>query len=174
MAPDLNLSKSQREALKAIHRITVDRRREGDRRRGARNGDLAAQLQVSPGTITAWLKALSKKGLIDYKTHKDVTLTEDGTRAAIIAIRRHRIVEAFLAATLGYSGEEADRLAPTIEHSLPAEVELRIYEQLGHPKTCPHGYSIPEPSGENLPAMETLYELYDLNKNKQPIKEQSA
>ena len=34
-------------------------------------------------------------------------------------VRRHRIVERFLADMLGYSWWEADRLAPTFEHQLP-------------------------------------------------------
>ena len=50
------------------------------------------------------------------------------TRAeADAAIRRHRIVERFLADMLGYAWNEADRLAVQFEHEIPQEVEDRIY-----------------------------------------------
>ena len=60
-------------------------------------------------------------------------------------IRRHRIVERFLSDMLGYAWNEADRLAGSIEHDLPQEVEDRLFVALHRPATCPHGFPIPEP-----------------------------
>src|SRR4051812_17287015 len=146
------LSKSDRETLKAIYRLSKDG---GD----AHTGDLADALGVSPGTATAAVKRLAERGLLDHKPYKGVELTRPGRQAAVAAIRRHRIVERFLADMLGYAWNEADRLAGSFEHDLPAEVEDRLFVALHRPATCPHGFPIPEPEVADIPAMPPLYEL---------------
>jgi DtxR family Mn-dependent transcriptional regulator len=88
-----------------------------------------------------------------------VELTTSGRIAAVAAIRRHRIVERFLADMLGYAWNEADRLAGSFEHDLPQEVEDRIFQALDRPATCPHGFPIPEPETDDIPAMPPLYTL---------------
>jgi DtxR family Mn-dependent transcriptional regulator len=82
-----------------------------------------------------------------------------GRRAAVACIRRHRIVERFLSDMLGYAWNEADRLAGSIEHDLPQEVEDRLYVALHRPSTCPHGFPIPEPEVVDIPEMPPLYSL---------------
>jgi DtxR family Mn-dependent transcriptional regulator len=54
---------------------------------------------------------------------------------------------------------QADRLATSFEHDLPDEVEERLYIALNRPATCPHGFPIPEPEQDHLPAMPPLYDL---------------
>lgn len=152
---DAALTKSERETLKAIWRLTSDPRSDG----GARTGDLAASLRVSPGTMTATVKKLADRGLAVHTPYRGVELTEVGRRRAMSVVRRHRIVERFLADMLGYSWSEADRLAPTFEHQLPQEVEDRLYVALDRPATCPHGFPIPGAGTESLPAMPPLYDL---------------
>jgi DtxR family Mn-dependent transcriptional regulator len=78
---------------------------------------------------------------------------------AVAAIRRHRIVERFLADMLGYAWNEADRLAGSFEHELPQEVEDRIYVALNRPATCPHGFPIPDQDVGDIPEMPPLYAL---------------
>src|SRR3954452_18870585 len=147
-----DLSKSEREALKAIYRHTKN----GDE---AHTGDLASTLGVTPGTVTATVKRLADRGLVDHRPYHGVTFTDEGRRQAVAAIHRHRIVERFLADYLGYPWSDADRLAPSFEHELPDEVEQRLYLALDRPATCPHGFPIPEPEQDDLPAMPSLYEL---------------
>jgi len=152
VAVDCNLSKSERETLKAIYRQS----RGG---RDAHTGDLAEALGVSPGTATATVKRLAERGLLDHKPYKGVELTASGRRAAIAAIRRHRIVERFLSDMLGYAWNEADRLAGAFEHDLPQEVEDRLFVALHRPATCPHGFPIPEPEVSEIPVLPELYSL---------------
>jgi DtxR family Mn-dependent transcriptional regulator len=149
---DSSISKSERETLKAIYRLT----RDGS---DAHTGDLADALGVSPGTATATVKRLAERGLLDHRPYKGVELTPTGRRAAIAAMRRHRIVERFLADMLGYAWNEADRLAGSFEHDLPQEVEDRLFVALHRPATCPHGFPIPEPEVETIPEMPGLYDL---------------
>src|SRR5207245_5370245 len=131
---------------------------EGERP-AAHTGDLAEALGVSPGTMTATVKRLAGRGFVDYTPYRGVELTETGRELAIAVIRRHRIVERFLADTLGYAWQEADRLAPTFEHELPQEVEDRLFVALHRPSTCPHGFPIPAPEVIDIPALPPLYAL---------------
>jgi DtxR family Mn-dependent transcriptional regulator len=105
------------------------------------------------------VKRLAERGLLDHRPYKGVALTRPGRRAAVAAMRRHRIVERFLADMLGYAWNEADRLAGTFEHELPQEVEDRLYVALDRPGTCPHGFPIPAPEAGEVPATPRLYDL---------------
>src|SRR5688572_6766428 len=152
---NLTLSKSERETLKAIYRLAARPDGNGD----AHTGDLAEALGVSPGTVTATIKRLADRRLAEHKPYRGVLLTPLGRGAAIAAIRRHRIVERFLADMLGYAWNEADRLAGSFEHDLPQEVEDRLYVALHRPATCPHGFPIPEPEVEEIAELPPLYDL---------------
>jgi DtxR family Mn-dependent transcriptional regulator len=149
---DPKLSKSERETLKAVYRLT-----KGDS--PAHTGDLAERLDVSPSTVTTTVKRLADRDLVDHELYKGVKLTDAGRRAAVACIRRHRIVERFLADMLGYAWNEADRLATSFEHELPQEVEDRIFVALDRPATCPHGFPIPTPETGDLPDLPPLYDL---------------
>lgn len=145
------LSKSDRELLKSIYRLSKDS--------DAHTGALAEHLGVTPGTVTAAVKRLAERGLVDHRPYKGVELSAAGRRTAVAAIRRHRIVERFLADMLGYAWNEADRLAANFEHELPQEVEDRLFVALDRPQTCPHGFPIPESDGTDLPDLPPLYAL---------------
>lgn len=146
------LSRADRDLLKGIYRLGKD----GS---GVHTGALAEALGLSPGTVTAGVKRLDERGLLDHKPYRGVVLTRAGRRAAIAAIRRHRIVERFLSDMLGYAWNEADRLAGAFEHDLPQEVEDRLFLALDRPATCPHGFPIPEADVVDIPQMPPLYAL---------------
>jgi DtxR family Mn-dependent transcriptional regulator len=151
VAADLILSKSERETLKALYRLT----KAGS---DAHTGALADALGVSPGTATATVKRLADRGLANHRPYKGVELSPIGRRAAVAAIRRHRIVERFLSDMLGYPWNEADRFAASFEHELPQDVEDRLFVALHRPVTCPHGFPIPEPEGD-IAELPPLYAL---------------
>jgi DtxR family Mn-dependent transcriptional regulator len=147
-----DFTRSEREALKAIYRFT----RDGSE---AHTGTLAERLGLSPGTVTTLVKRLADRGLVDHRPYQGVRFTADGRRAAVAAIRVHRIVERFLADMLGYAWNEADALAVAFEHDLPAEVIDRLYIALHRPETCPHGFPIPIAEADELPNTPELYDL---------------
>ena len=151
------LTKSEREALKAVYRLSGPHR--GGRATEAHTGDLAGALGVSPATATATVKRLAERNLLDHRPYRGVELTRKGRRAAVAAIRRHRIVERFLSDMLGYAWNEADRLARSFEHELPAEVEERLFVALDRPSSCPHGFPIPEAEVADIPELPSLYAL---------------
>jgi DtxR family Mn-dependent transcriptional regulator len=148
----LSLTKADREMLKAIYRLS----------KGggfAHTGALADAIGLSPGTVTATVKRLAERDLLEHQPYRGVELTTEGRLAAVAAIRRHRIVERFLSDMLGYAWNEADRLAGAFEHELPQEVEERMFVAMDRPATCPHGFPIPEPDVSHIPDMPTLYAL---------------
>ena len=60
-------------------------------------GELAHALDVSPGTVTGMLKTLSQADLSVYTPYEGARLTPSGQRLALTVLRRHRLVELFLA-----------------------------------------------------------------------------
>jgi DtxR family Mn-dependent transcriptional regulator len=149
---DIALSKSERETLKAMYRLS----KAGS---GMHTGDLAGALGVSPGTATSTVKRLADRGFVDHTPYREAELTAVGRQLAVATIRRHRIVERFLSDMLGYAWNEADRLAGAFEHDLPQEVEDRLFVALHRPATCPHGFPIPAPEVAEIPVLPELYAL---------------
>ncbi len=149
---DLDLTRTEREALKAVYRLSSDGAE-------AHTGALADRLGLAPGTVTATVKRLAERDLLTHTPYRGVHLTAAGRVAAVAAIRRHRIVERFLADMLGYAWNEADRLATAFEHELPQEVEDRIFRALDRPEVCPHGFPIPARETGEIAPMPPLYAL---------------
>jgi DtxR family Mn-dependent transcriptional regulator len=77
-----------------------------------------------------------------------VELTEKGKKHALRIVRRHRLWEALLVELLGFPWDEIDKEAERLEHSTSEELERKIDEVLGYPKTDPHGDPIPTEDGE--------------------------
>jgi DtxR family transcriptional regulator, Mn-dependent transcriptional regulator len=117
-----------------------------ERRTGlAGTNELAARLGVSAPTVTAMAKKLDQQRLVKRTPYRGVTLTERGRLVALEVLRHHRLLELYLADTLGMPldvvHDEADRL----EHVLSEVVERKIDEALGFPTHDPHGDPIPDP-----------------------------
>jgi DtxR family Mn-dependent transcriptional regulator len=70
-------------------------------------------------------------------------LTKAGERIALEMIRHHRLLEQYLAETLGLSIDAVHAEADRLEHALSEELEARIDESLGFPTHDPHGDPIP-------------------------------
>jgi DtxR family Mn-dependent transcriptional regulator len=89
------------------------------------------------------VKKLAALGLAEHARYRGVSLTPDGELVALEVIRHHRLLELYLAETLGVAvgdvHEEADRL----EHAISEELEARIDQALGYPTHDPHGDPIP-------------------------------
>lgn len=153
-----DLSRSDREMLKAIYRATIGRGGAVDPA-VAHTGDLADAMSTSPSTATAHIKRLADRGMVQHTRYIGVTLTEAGRVAAVAAIRRHRVVERFLVDHLGYQWTEVDRLAVRFEHELPEDLERRLHRVLGQPDTCPHGFPIPVTHDLDPAPLPSLYDL---------------
>lgn len=110
-------------------------------------GQLAAAVQVSPGTVTSMLKTLSESGLATYKPYEGVSLTRSGRNLAMRMLRRHRLIELFLVRTLNLTWDQVHEEAENMEHAVSDMLIDRIDEFLEHPATDPHGDPIPTADG---------------------------
>ncbi len=110
-------------------------------------GELALALNVSPGTVTGMLKTLSEASLSTYTPYEGARLTPSGQRLALTVLRRHRLIEQFLAQTLSMSWDEVHEEAEHLEHAASERLVDRIDEYLGHPDVDPHGDPIPRADG---------------------------
>ena len=113
----------------------------------AATGQIAADLQVLPGTVTSMLKTLSESKLATYTPYEGVRLTEAGNALALRVLRRHRLIELFLVRTLGLTWDEVHEEAEHMEHAVSDRLVDRMDEYLGQPKTDPHGDPIPHADG---------------------------
>jgi DtxR family Mn-dependent transcriptional regulator len=77
-----------------------------------------------------------------------VRLTAAGELAALRIIRRHRVLELFLAETLGYEWDRVHDEAERLEHAASDELIERLARLLGEPERDPHGNAIPTAQGE--------------------------
>lgn len=122
-------------------------------------GELAAALDVSPGTVTSMLKTLDESGLARYKPYEGVTLTKAGRNLALRMLRRHRLIELFLVDTLGLSWDQVHAEAENMEHAVSDFLIDRIDDYLGHPAVDPHGDPIPTADGRMRGDSETAIPL---------------
>ena len=110
-------------------------------------GAVAQQLAVSPGSVTAMLKTLRDAELVEYAPYEGVRLTTSGKKLALRVLRRHRLIELFLAHTLELSWDEVHEEAEHMEHAVSDRLVDRIDDYLDHPQTDPHGDPIPKSDG---------------------------
>ena len=108
-----------------------------------RSARLADWLGVSRPTVAVGLRRMARDGLVVMNGRKEIELTARGRREAESIVRRHRIMERWLADGLGLDWVTADAEAARLEHAISEVVEQRLYEVLGRPATCPHGNPIP-------------------------------
>ena len=104
---------------------------------------LAERLGVAPPSVTAMLKRLQEMHLVRYERYRGVVLTAAGERVALEVIRHHRLIESFLAESLGMPWDRVHDEAEVLEHYISEELERRIAEKLGNPSLDPHGDPIP-------------------------------
>jgi DtxR family transcriptional regulator, Mn-dependent transcriptional regulator len=117
--------------------------------------DLADRLDVTPGSVSAMLRKLSDRGLVEHEPYRGVRLTEHGRRVALEVIRHHRLLEQFLVEVLDMPWDRVHDEAEVLEHVLSEELERLIAAKLGHPRVDPHGDPIPSSDFE-LDEQETV------------------
>jgi DtxR family Mn-dependent transcriptional regulator len=105
---------------------------------------LAHRQGVSAASASAMVKKLAALGLVELVPYRGVSLTGDGERVALEVIRHHRLLELYLAQTLGIGVDDVHDEADRLEHVLSEELEARIDRALGYPTHDPHGDPIPD------------------------------
>ncbi|OLT14049.1 hypothetical protein BJF78_20385 [Pseudonocardia sp. CNS-139] len=136
----VTMSRATEDYLKAIYNLA---------HRGVHvtTGLLAQELGVSAPSVSAMVKRLEDGRLLVRPDSRTLLLTDSGERAALRVVRRHRLLETFLARVLGVPWDEVHAEAELLEHALSERLEERIDAALGHPTHDPHGDPIPPRDG---------------------------
>jgi DtxR family Mn-dependent transcriptional regulator len=107
------------------------------------NNALAERLGVTAASASSMVKKLDELGLVTHVPYKGVKLTAGGRRVALEVLRHHRLLELYLAESLGVPWDRVHDEAEVLEHVLSEELEELIAEKLGNPTHDPHGDPIP-------------------------------
>jgi DtxR family Mn-dependent transcriptional regulator len=140
--PARSFSPAVEDYLKAIYRL------ESQAGEPVTTNALCGWLGVTAPSASGMLKKLDDLRLVVYVPYRGVHLSETGRRMALAVIRRHRLLETFLAQTLGLSWDKVHDEAETLEHALSPELCDLIAARLGDPRTDPHGDPIPTRDGQ--------------------------
>jgi DtxR family Mn-dependent transcriptional regulator len=104
---------------------------------------LAERLDVTAASASGMVRKLDELGLVEHVPYKGVQLTAKGVRVALEVLRHHRLLELYLAETLGVPWDRVHDEAEVLEHVLSEELEALIAAKLGNPTRDPHGDPIP-------------------------------
>lgn len=138
------LSYTEENYLKALLQLTLE---EGTKEDAGTN-ELAAYLAITPATVTAMLKKLKEKKLIEYEKYGKVSLTAEGKKSAVEVLRKHRLWETFLYEKMEFTWDEVHEVAEQLEHIQSQKLINKLDKFLGFPKFDPHGDPIPNANGE--------------------------
>jgi DtxR family Mn-dependent transcriptional regulator len=130
--------------LKAIYQLGEAAETDGP----VTTSQVSEALSVTTASASNMLKKLDAMGYVIQEKRQGVELTAAGRGAALEVIRRHRLLETFLATRLGMSWDEVHREAEVLEHHVSGALADRIAEALGHPERDPHGHPIPTSAGD--------------------------
>ena len=108
---------------------------------------LAERVGVTPASASGMVKHLDELGLVTHAPYKGVRLTPDGVAVALEVLRHHRLLELYLAESLGVPWDRVHDEAEVLEHVLSEELEELIAAKLGNPTRDPHGDPIPTRDG---------------------------
>ncbi|HEX6059710.1 MAG TPA: metal-dependent transcriptional regulator [Gemmatimonadaceae bacterium] len=114
----------------------------------AGTNEIAARLAIAPGSVSAMVRRLADQGLLEHERYRGARLTEMGRRAALRTLRRHRVIEAYLAHALGYPWDRVHEEAERLEHAASDELIDRMAAAIGEPTVDPHGAPIPTREGD--------------------------
>ena len=126
--------------LKAIYTI-------GKGTGAAATNEIAHRLALAPASVSGMVRRLADQGLLAYERYHGVKLTETGRRAALRTLRRHRVIEAYLAQALDYPWDRVHAEAERLEHAASDELVDRMAATMGEPEVDPHGAPIPTRDG---------------------------
>lgn len=108
---------------------------------------LAERLDLAPASVSGMIRRLAVQGLIDHEPYRGARLTVAGRTAALRTLRRHRVLESYLATILGVPWDDVHAEAEQLEHAASDKLIDRMAQALGDPLFDPHGAPIPTRDG---------------------------
>jgi len=96
-------------------------------------GRIAQHLGVAGGTASSMIKQLAADGLVEHLAYAGASLTSKGRQRARHALRRQRLLEMFLAKTMGFAEVAAAEEAWLLEPAASERLIERVDRFLQHP-----------------------------------------
>ena len=124
---------------------------------------IAEEMQTKPSSVTDMVKRLAEKGYLHYKKYKGVSMSEPGSRKALMIIRKHRLWETFLVQKMNFSWDEVHEIAEQLEHIQSEKLIDELDRFLDYPKADPHGDPIPDKNGDLEPIPSNLLSNLQIN-----------
>ncbi len=118
-AAERPLSASQEDYLEAIYHLVRDGH-------AARTRDIAERLRVRQASVSAAVKELAARGLLEHTAYGLTKLTRRGLATARGVAGRHLSLREFLETVLGLKPAQAERTACIMEHGAPPELSARL------------------------------------------------
>jgi DtxR family Mn-dependent transcriptional regulator len=109
----------------------------------ARVRDIARRLGVHMPSVTAAMKVLARRGLVNYDPYQYVTLTPRGRQAASEVSGRHDTLRTFFADVLGLDPAAAEANACRVEHVADGALLERLARLAKAIRRCPLGQCAP-------------------------------
>ena len=103
----------------------------------ARAKDIAEQMGVQRGSVTAALKNLKEKELINYEPYSFITLTPRGKELAQEITHRHSVLKDFLLKILQIDEATAEATACRMEHTIDNQSLERLLSFFDFIYQCP-------------------------------------
>ena len=138
--PSRDVTASAEDYLKAIFAI-------GDDGGAVGTNELAHRVGVGATSASHMMRKLAERGMLSLEPYHGARLTPAGRRIALRMLRRHRILECYLAAALGYPWDRVHAEAEQLEHAASDALIEHMAASLGNPVVDPHGAPIPTTDG---------------------------
>lgn len=134
------LTESVEMYLLTIYRLTENAPR-------AKTSQIAAVMDVRMSSVSEMLTRLNEAGYVIHEGYKGAKLTPSGQGIALDRLRKHRLLETFLAQMAGYAIDEVHEEACRLEHVISDRLADSLEKLLGYPPVDPHGHPIPAADG---------------------------
>lgn len=130
MTKKIELSESLEDYLEVILQLQ-------ETKKVARVKEIAEKMGVSLASVTASLRKLGERELINYAPYKFITLTTKGQAIARETQRKHKNIKDFLIRMLTVEPAKADLVACRIEHAMDKGTINKLIEFVAYLDSCP-------------------------------------
>ena len=114
-----NLSSGLEDYIEAIYIADINKTQ-------LKGAQLARNLNISRASVSEALAKLASRGLINYESYGNITLTDTGRKEAVNVYHKHNILKEFFEKILFVSPNEAEDIGCKIEHVISKNILVKI------------------------------------------------